>query len=189
MQRLGGSKRREAGHDFDLDRNFPFLVNSIANKISSGGSRVFLRLFGIGVIEWRILYVLADRPGSTAQAICNAIDLDKAAASRSIQVLEKQGYVRTAADPADARRRTLSLTATGASLHDRAQQVALRRQQHLLAGFSDVERETFLDLLRRVHVNAVRMERDDDNLTEIAPAPLTPSSRARRRQSTDQAAA
>lgn len=142
----------------DRDRYFPFFISSIANKISRGGSRVYLKLFGIGIIEWRILSVLANNTQSTANAICAAIDLDKAAASRSIQVLERLGYVVTATDPGDGRKRTVSLTAAGQALHDRAIKVALRREQQLLTGFTDGEREIFLSLLRRMHVNAVEMD-------------------------------
>jgi DNA-binding MarR family transcriptional regulator len=142
----------------DRDRFFPFFISSIANKISRGGSRVYLKLFGIGIIEWRILSTLAHSPQSTANAICAAIDLDKAAASRSIQVLERLGYVGTATDPDDGRKRTVSLTPPGQALHDRAVKVALQREQQLLAGFTDGERETFLSLLRRMHSNAVEMD-------------------------------
>lgn len=158
----------------DRDHYFPFFVSSIANKISRGGSRIYLKLFGIGIIEWRILSVLAHNPQSTANVICNAIDLDKAAASRSIQVLERLGYVATATDPGDGRKRTVSLTAPGQALHDRAIKVALRREQQLLDGFSDAERDTFLGLLRRMHVNAVEMDCFDYSSFEAPKAPSAP---------------
>jgi DNA-binding MarR family transcriptional regulator len=145
----------------DRARFFPFFISSIANKISRGGSRVYLRLFGVGIIEWRILYVLAGASSASANAICQQIDLDKAAASRSIQVLERRGYVTACTDPCDARRRTVSLTPAGAALHDQILKVALQREQYLLDGFSDAERDLFLSLLRRMHVNAVRMDRSD----------------------------
>ena len=89
---LGTTTTRVRGpvRTVDRDRFFPFFISTIANKVSRGGSRVYLRLFGIGIIEWRILYALAADPNLSANAICSRIDLDKAAASRSIQVLERQ---------------------------------------------------------------------------------------------------
>jgi DNA-binding MarR family transcriptional regulator len=164
----------------DRDRYFPFLISSIANKISRGGSRIYLRLFGIGIIEWRILSVLVHNPQSTANAICTDIDLDKAAASRSLQVLERLGYVDTATDPGDGRKRTVSLTAAGQALHDRALKVALQREQQLLCGFTEAERETFLGLLRRMHANAVEMDCFDYTSLDLA-APAGHPSRARRK--------
>ena len=163
----------------DQDRYFPFVIATIANKISRGGSRVYLRLFGVGIIEWRIMYVLADMPGATAQAICTRIELDKAAASRSIQVLEAMGYVTTAADPADARKRSLALTAEGMALHDRILQVAFQREQHLLEGFSPSERELFLSLLRRMHANAIEM---DGYEYDAPPEEAVPAGAVRRRR-------
>jgi DNA-binding MarR family transcriptional regulator len=138
-------------------------------------------LFGIGIIEWRILSVLADNPQTTANAICAVMDLDKAAASRSIQVLERLGYVGTATDPGDGRKRTVVLTPAGQSLHDRAIKVALRREQQLLSGFTDSEREVFLSLLRRMHANAVEMDSFDYTGFESAPPEVLSARRPSRK--------
>lgn len=176
MTHNGTTTARMRGPSGSIDRSryFPSLISSIANKISRGGSRVYLRLFGIGIIEWRIVSVLAENPDCTANVICNIIELDKAAASRSVQALERNGYVATAVDPSDARKRTLSLTAEGLALHRRAVKVALQREQHLLAGFNEQERELFLALLRRMHANAVEMDQVDYALTEIGLATAQP---------------
>jgi DNA-binding MarR family transcriptional regulator len=167
---------RRAAKTVERDRSFPLFVSTIANKISRGGSRVYLRLFGIGIIEWRILRVLAEQPGATAQMVCNRIDLDKAAASRSLQVLERMGYVCVDAHPSDARKRTLSLTATGQTLHDRILPVSLQREQHLLRGFSDSEREILLSMLKRMQANAIEMDERDYS----APEPSRRTARSRR---------
>ena len=162
-------KLRASIKTVERDRFFPLFISTIANKISRGGSRVYLRLFGVGIIEWRIMYVLAGAPGSTAQAVCNQIDLDKAAASRSLQVLERLGYVSASADPKDARKRTLALTATGRALHDRILPVSMQREQHLLRGFSAAERQVLLDMLRRMHANAIEMDGGDSLEVKAAP--------------------
>jgi DNA-binding MarR family transcriptional regulator len=142
-------------------------------------------LFGIGIIEWRILYALAADPNVSANAICSRIDLDKAAASRSIQVLERLGYLTTATDPADARRRTIALTPAGLALHDRVLVVAMEREEHLLAGFDAEERELLLKLLRRMYANALAMDQ-----FEYKAEPLADTRSPRpRRKSADQAAA
>jgi DNA-binding MarR family transcriptional regulator len=161
----------------DRDRSFGLFISTIANKISRGGSRVYLRLFGIGIIEWRILNVLAGQSGATAQSVCNKIDLDKAAASRSLQVLERLGYVTADAHPSDARKRTLSLTIAGRALHARVLPVAAEREQHLLQGFTEAEQEILLNMLRRMQANAIEM----DNRDYSVEAPAAPAARPRRR--------
>lgn len=160
----------------DVDRNscLPRLISSIANKISRGGSRVYIRMFGIGIIEWRILSAVADNPRCTANAICDVIELDKAAASRSIQVLVENGHLQATVDPSDARKRTLSLTPAGIALHRRAATVARQREQQLLAGFSEHEREMLLGLLGRMQANAVEMDPFDYELPKVSARPRPP---------------
>jgi DNA-binding MarR family transcriptional regulator len=164
----------------DVERYFAYVISSIANKISRGGSRVYLRLFGIGIIEWRILTVLAEHPRCTANLICSIIELDKAAASRSVQVLERHGYIQTAVDPADARKRTLSLTASGSALYRRAIKVAMQRERRLLAGFTDQERAVLLGFLQRMQANAIEMDQFDFGLPEVEVGAL-PSDRPGRK--------
>lgn len=177
---LEGVRRR--GKNGERDRSLPLVISTIANRISRGGSRVYLQLFGIGVIEWRILHVLAEDSGATAQSVCNRIDLDKAAASRSLQVLDQRGYVVAAAHPNDARKRTLSLTPAGRALFERVLPIANQREQHLLRGFSDSEREVLLGLLRRMYANAAEMDGREEEAPAAAP-------RTRRRGDAAQAAA
>ena len=54
----------------DLDRYLPFGLTAIANKIARSASRVYLRRFGVGINEWRILANLRISPGVTANQIC-----------------------------------------------------------------------------------------------------------------------
>ena len=162
-------RRSAKADDRDRDRSFQMFISTIANKISRGGSRVYLQLFGVGIIEWRILSVLAEDSGATAQSVCNKIDLDKAAASRSLRVLEQHGYVTAGAHPNDARKRVLSLTGSGKALHDRMLPVSIQREQHLLSGFTESERDQLSDLLRRMHANAVEMDNQDYAAPQPAP--------------------
>ena len=69
----------------DLDRYLPFGLTAIANKIARSASRVYLRRFGVGINEWRILANLRINPGVTANLICQTSGLDKAAVSRSLR--------------------------------------------------------------------------------------------------------
>ena len=71
MRPSTADKVRSPAQTVDQERFFPFYVSTTANKISRGGSRIYLRLFGVGSIEWRILYVLSRSPGITARAICS----------------------------------------------------------------------------------------------------------------------
>jgi DNA-binding MarR family transcriptional regulator len=151
------SKRRATV--LDLERYVPGLLVFLSNKLASGASTVYRRLFGIGITEWRVISMLAVEPNITAQRICQVIGLDKAIVSRTIRTLEEQSYVSAHPDKTHGRRITLALTAKGWHLHDEVYKVAIERERILLGDLSDAERERLILLLRNLlnrvgHVNA-----------------------------------
>ncbi|CAM3593923.1 HTH-type transcriptional regulator PecS [Pseudomonas reidholzensis] len=139
-------------HDqLNLARYVPGLLTFLANKLATGASLCYRKHFGIGVVEWRMLSMLAVESDITANRICQAIGLDKSAVSRSLQTLEAAGRVRSQVDPKDARSYSVSLTEAGKALHDRVLKVAMERERRLLSGLSAAEVDTLVDLLGRLH--------------------------------------
>ena len=136
----------------NLSRYVPGLVTVLANKLATGASQCYGKRIGIGVVEWRMLSMLAVESDISANRICQAIGLDKSAVSRSLQTLEAAGRITSRPDPADARRSTVRLTASGKELHDRVLKVALERESRLLSGLSAAEIDTLVDLLGRLHL-------------------------------------
>lgn len=146
----------------DLDRYVPGLLNFLSNKLSAGASKCYRERFGVGVVEWRMLSMLAVEEGITANRICQVIGLDKAAVSRSLQQLEKAGHVRSEVDANDGRRYVVSLTASGQALHDQIYQVAMERERLLLDALSEQEVDALISMLGRMHgqlekVNALHL--------------------------------
>ena len=142
----------------DLARYVPGLLTFLTNKLGTGASQCYRKHFGIGVVEWRMLSMLAVESDITANRICQVVGLDKSAASRSLQTLEAAGHIRSQVDPRDARRYTISLTDSGQALHDRVIKVALERERRLLSDLSPQEVDTLIELLGRLqrqggHVN------------------------------------
>ncbi|CAI8885791.1 MarR family winged helix-turn-helix transcriptional regulator [Pseudomonas chlororaphis] len=140
----------KASH-LNLSRYVPGLLTFLANKLATGASHCYRKHFGIGVVEWRMLSMLAVENHITANRICQVIGLDKSAVSRSLQSLETAGYVSSQVDSVDARRYTVSLTANGQALHDRVLKVALERERRLLSDLSPEEVDVLVNLLGRLH--------------------------------------
>jgi DNA-binding MarR family transcriptional regulator len=143
----------------DLDRHVPYFFTFISNRLSRGASDTYRSHFGIGITEWRVMGVLADMPGVTANQIITAIGLDKAAVSRSLRELERQRLVVGEPDPDDNRARIIRLSKAGDDLHDRVVGAALAREKRLLAALSPSEHETLIVCLRKLkaavgHANA-----------------------------------
>jgi DNA-binding MarR family transcriptional regulator len=132
----------------DLDRYFPFLLTALSNKWSSAASQLYVKGFGIGVIEMRVLTAAACVPGLRPNDICQLVGIDKGAVAKALKALEGRKFVITAANTRDARSKTIRLTKAGWALHDDILVVALARQERLLAPLSLDDRERLLDYLR-----------------------------------------
>jgi len=135
----------------ELTRYVPGLLNFLSNKLSSGASACYRKHFGVGVVEWRMLSMLAVENGITANRISQVIGLDKSAVSRALQQLAAAGHVRMEADERDGRRSSVYLTPAGEALHDSILAAALEREQRLLSGLSAEEIDTLVNLLGRLH--------------------------------------
>jgi DNA-binding MarR family transcriptional regulator len=142
---------RHSPNALDLDNYIPAYLTFLANKLSSGASAIYRRKFGVGIVDWRIMALLAIEPWIVAGRICEVIGLDRAAVSRSVRLMVRKGLVETKFRNGNERRQFLALTRSGINLHDEIVKVALSRERQLLRGFSDEERKTAIKLLARMH--------------------------------------
>ena len=145
---------RNSACALDLDAYIPAHLTFLANKISSSAATLYRTRFGVGIVDWRIMALLACEAWIASARICEATGLDKAAVSRSLAVLQKKGLVETKFQGENRRRRFLALTPEGIELHDRIVVIARRREDNLLRDFSTSERNLALDLLLRLRARA-----------------------------------
>lgn len=143
----------DAGPVLDLARYVPALLTFVSNKLSRSGSALYRRHFGVGIIEWRVLTMLALEPSIPASRVCQVIGLDKGPVSRSLAGLERQGLVTIRADATDTRRRLATLTPAGRALHDRIIMVALERERRLLSCLTAEQQDSLIELLNLLHEN------------------------------------
>jgi len=132
----------------DLDNYVPGLLLWLSNKVSSSASQLYTAKFGIGVTDWRVLSYFVVYPWSTASRACELMGLDKAAVSRSIRFLHEGGWLQSR--PAGLRKVECVTTASGKRLHARIYQCAIEREDALLTGFSDAERQLLIAFLHRM---------------------------------------
>jgi DNA-binding MarR family transcriptional regulator len=137
----------------NLKRYTPAFFTWIDNKLSSGASSTYLKLFGVGIESWRCLVLLAIDSPIAAQSVCRVIGMDKASVSRCFQRMQAQGLITVAADENDRRSKLAHLTSKGRAIHDQILGIALERERALLSVLKPNERETLIDLLNRLHEN------------------------------------
>ena len=147
----------EISKKLDLTRYTPALVTFLVNKMSTGSTQIYSELFDISVTEWRIVSLLAVEHPIVAKRVSEVIGLDKATVSRSINRLEKEGYLALSPDENDRRAIFIQLTEKGVNLHNQVIDIALDREQKMLEPLTSDEIEQFICILNKLNQNIVQM--------------------------------
>jgi DNA-binding MarR family transcriptional regulator len=146
----GDVRRRRMSEHIAPEEYVPYFVNLISNAITTSGSQMYLRRFGVGMNDWRVLSYVGMDPGVTAQEVSNHTRIDKSVISRSVKSLVENGLVIVESSPGFRR---LYLTKDGAKLYKALVPVAMERERILLEGLDDDEVEELLRLLRKLRDN------------------------------------
>ncbi len=154
---------QEAGKSVRAGRYAPYFLSIINNRLSWSASQLYLRLFDIGLNEWRILSALRNEPGIQALRVGEMVAMNKSLVSRSTKRLEELGLVVARLERS---RRLLWLTKAGADLHDKIIAIALKREAALLDGFDEKDLDTLFDLLERMRQNLSKVDAVDRALQE-----------------------
>jgi len=142
----------------DIDTYIPYFLSAVNNKLSRGASQLYLDRFGIGIVDWRVISMLAIEPWIPASRICQVVELDKGATSRSLVKLSEMGFLDHEASDQDIRRKSWALNAKGYAMHDAVIAIALERERKLIAGVDPEELETFIKVMRQMHRNVSSMD-------------------------------
>ncbi len=155
----------------DLERYVPAFLSLLSNKLSAAASRECRAAFGLGYTDWRVIAQIAISPHSSAARLCLRTGLDKAAVSRSCAALAERGLVRLETSGRDRR---AALSASGERMHAGLLALAVRREQKLLAGFSEQDAGTLCRLLQRLVANLPALDPDHGE-AQAGDAPCEPA--------------
>ncbi|MEC7762081.1 MAG: MarR family winged helix-turn-helix transcriptional regulator [Pseudomonadota bacterium] len=156
--RLSDPVKLNEGHRVvSLDTFIPGLLSRIDNALSRGASQVFRRDFGIGMVEWRVMAMLAIEPRIHAVRVCEVTSCDKGQVSRALASLHDQGIVTGEVVGADPRKKKWWLTDKGYAIHDQLFAVALAREERLIEGCDTDDLEAFLRVARIMEKNVAKL--------------------------------
>lgn len=134
-----------------------WLVASLALRLNRGASSFYSREWGIGTTEYRLILALGQLGTCSAIRAAEAADIDKAAASRSLQTLVRGGYVETIRQ---GRTMEICLSDEGEALHGSLLKASKNRDKRLTEGLSEQEIQQLRSLLRRLIGNLPYMNED-----------------------------
>lgn len=147
----------------DLERYVPGFLTWIAKKLSRGAAQHYLNLFDVGIETWRCLVLLAIEGSISAQNVSRITGMDKGSVSRCFKRMQAQALITMRLDTGDGRLRIATLTTKGRALHNQIMGIALERERAFLAVLSDAERDTLIELLKRLHENLPVVEEATDS--------------------------
>lgn len=137
-----------------LERYLPYRLATLSNRISGIIAQTYKDKFGLSVTEWRIMAVLGEYPGASADEVSVKIQIEKSIVSRSLQKLLARHLVLREVDSADRRRQNLTLTKTGKDVYRQIVPVSYDYEDQLLTCFNAEERALFDALLDRLYAQA-----------------------------------
>lgn len=106
--------------------------------------------FGVTTTQFGTLWVIRCRPRLDQIGLAQLLGLDRSTTALVVGKLEASGLISRDSDPADGRRKVLSLTPAGAALLRRLEAPAARAQQRILSAFTAEEAALFERLLTKL---------------------------------------
>ena len=145
------------GSEAEANRYIAAYIMGVANRLANGASNYYRTHFDLGMTEWRALMAIGTSTHRIVREVAEMADLDYAAASKSLKLLQQRGLV--AVEPTQSRGRAAiaSLTPRGLDVWQRMRAAARARQRRLLATFTREEIDMLWSLLRRVEAQVPAM--------------------------------
>jgi len=147
----------------DLERFLPYRLSVLSNRISGDIARLYEKRHGLSIPEWRVIAVLARRPGLSATEVAQRTAMDKVAVSRAVSALLDGGRILRDTDEDDRRRSLLRLSEAGRAIYADVAPRAIAYEQRLLDALQPDERQALDRLLARME--ALTHAADDAGLT------------------------
>ncbi|WP_120495473.1 MarR family winged helix-turn-helix transcriptional regulator [Kiloniella sp. EL199] len=138
----------------DLKDFFPYKVRVFYRSVSQSIAEVYTKSKGLTVYQWRVMVVLGNSQPLSASEVVDYSSLDKVQVSRAIKGLLEREFIERHVDEIDKRKVNLLLTEKGNDTLQELIPLVLKREQEILDGLSETEKETLEKLMARVLKNA-----------------------------------
>lgn len=149
-----------------VNRYLAAYIMGVANRLANGASNHYRTHFSLGMSEWRAMMAIGGQAELIVRQVAELADLDYAAASKSVRVLQDRGFVSVEQTSRRGRAAVVRVTPEGAATYKKLRDAAVLRQKRLTSTFSADELATLWALLRRVeqqvpYMNAESPDRKD----------------------------
>ena len=137
----------------NLKEFLPYRLSIVTNRISASFARLYSEKFNLSIPEWRVMAVLGQQPGLSADEVCTETEMDKVPVSRAVSKLLGKGLLRREFSGRDRRRSILCLSEAGYGMYAQIVPLALAYEEELKAALTADEQsqlEVLLEKLRKL---------------------------------------
>jgi DNA-binding MarR family transcriptional regulator len=136
VERRHGHRIQRVAVSMDIHQHLPSRLTVIAAGLTLHAYRLYSSKFGLSAAEWRIIVSLGQLAPISFNDLARNIGMDRAGVSRTIESLQKRGYIERHTDRADRRQSVLFLTKKGVAVHDKIAPLARAREKRLTSVLS-----------------------------------------------------
>lgn len=141
-----------------LERYLPYRLSILSNRVSSLVAGSYKGKFGLSITQWRIMAVLGEYPGVSADEISAKTQIEKSLISRAISDLLKRSLIHRQVSMEDKRRTQIELTQTGYDVYSQIVPLSLKYEAQILDCLSQEEQATLSELIDRLYSNAEKLQ-------------------------------
>jgi DNA-binding MarR family transcriptional regulator len=141
-----------------LERYLPYRLSILSNRTSTLVAESYKDRFGLSITEWRIMAVLGEYPGVSADEISLKTQIEKSLISRAISKLLKRNLIQRQISKEDKRRSQIELSTMGFDVYSQIVPLSLKYEQQLLSCLSLQEQEDLSNLIDRLYAHADKLK-------------------------------
>lgn len=136
----------------------PYRMFIVAGRVAQTLAEFYGQTYGLSQAGWRIMAVIADRPGASAQEIARASAFDQVTVSRGIAQLTTLGFAHRGRAANDRRCASVRLTPAGRAAYDAIARLAAVAEARLNAVLNATEQEQLGSMLDRLETASAGIE-------------------------------
>ena len=155
---MPSSKSKRSPAHLELAKFLPYQLSTLSNRVSSTIANAYQDKFSLSVTEWRIMAVLGEEEGLSADTVSQRTQVEKSLISRALKRLIARNLVRRDTDLADARKHCLRLSHTGIEIYEQIVPVSKQYEKTLFGCLSAAERTQFDKLINKVQAHIQNIE-------------------------------
>ncbi len=144
----------ESSKKFNLNEYIPCQLASLSRSIMRALASVFEDRFDISLPEWKVLAIIAEKPGLSAVAVARLAQMDTVAVSRAVTKLLERALIQRELDCQDRRCSVLNLSPRGIEFHAQVTPLATELEADLLGELSDDVKLALKKAIKSLHAKS-----------------------------------